>query len=142
MKTLLLTLVAIAGIGATDASAALAPQTLKTENFKPETLALRNGTQRNVARGELTIKFVSVIEDSRCPVGVNCIWAGNAKIRLKVTDRRGRAKMMELNTNGEPKVDQFGPYSISLVNLTPKPTQRKHSPSRYNARLSIQRLRR
>ena len=142
MKTLLLTLVAILGIGATNTSAALKPESFRTENFKPETFSLRNGAQRTVVRGELTIKFVTVMEDSRCPVDVNCIWAGNAKIQVKVTDRRGHTKMMELNTNGEPKGDQFGPYAISLVNLTPKPTQRKHTPSRYNARLSIQRERR
>ena len=143
MKRLLLTLVAILGIGATTISAALEPETFKPEIFKPETFALRNGTQRTVARGELTIRFVSVMEDSRCPVDVNCVWEGNAKIKVKVTDRRGRTKMMELNTNGEPKGDQFGRYAIRLVNLTPKPTQKlKHMPSRYNARLSIQRVRR
>ena len=143
MKSLLLTLVAILGIGATNISAALEPKTVKPETFKPETFALRTGTQRTVARGELTIKFVTVMEDSRCPVDVQCVWAGNAKIQVKVTDRRGRTKMMELNTNGEPKGDQFGRYAISLVNLTPEPTQkRKPTPSRYNARLSIQQVRR
>ena len=140
MKTLLLTLVAILSIGATNISAAQKPETFRTENFKPETFALRSGTQRTVARGELTIKFVTVVEDSRCPVDVNCVWAGNAKIKLRVTDRRGRTKMMELNTNGEPKGDQFGRYNISLVNLTPKPAERRRTPLRYNARLSIQRV--
>lgn len=145
MKILLLSLVAILGIGPTSISAVPDLQTFKTESFrpesfKPETVALRTGTQRTVARGELSIKFVTVVEDSRCPLDVNCVWAGNAKIRVKVTDQRGRAKMMELNTNGEPKVDQFGRYAISLVSLTPKPTQnRRHTP-RYNARLSIQRV--
>jgi hypothetical protein len=146
MKTLVLSLVAILGIGPTSSISAVPdPQTFKTESFrpeslKPETIALRAGTQRTTARGELTIKFVTVMEDSRCPVGVNCVWAGNAKIRLKVTDRRGRTKMMELNTNAEPKIDQVGRYSISVVNLTPKPVQnRRHTP-RYNAMLSIQRV--
>lgn len=136
MKTLLLTLVAILGFSTTTIAAAHKPET-----FKLDTFALRNGKQRTVARGELTIKFVTVMEDSRCPAGVNCIWAGNAKIQLKVTDRSGRTKMMELNTNGEPKGDQFGRYAINLVNVTPKPTQnRKPTPSRYTARLSVQRV--
>ena len=30
----------------------------------------------------LKINFVSVVEDSRCPEGATCIWAGNAKIAL------------------------------------------------------------
>ena len=34
--------------------------------------------QKKASRSKLTIKFVSV-EDSRCPQGVDCIWAGNAK---------------------------------------------------------------
>ena len=146
MKTLLLTLVAILGIGATNGSAAarepvtFKPKIFKPKAFKSETIVLRNGTHRTAARGELTIKFVTVLEDSRCPVGVNCVWAGNAKIQLRVADRQGHIKMLELNTNGDPNVGQFGGYAISLVNLTPKPTQNRHTASRYNAKLSIQRI--
>jgi len=32
----------------------------------------------------LSIKFVNVAEDSRCPVGVQCVWPGQAKIELEI----------------------------------------------------------
>ena len=135
MKTLLLALVAILSIGTTTIASANRPET-----FKPKTFALRYGNQKTIARGELRIRFVTVMEDSRCPVGVNCVWAGNAKIQVRVSDRRGHSKMIELNTNGEPRAAQFGRYAINLVNLTPQPRQNsKPAPSRYTAMFSIQR---
>jgi hypothetical protein len=30
------------------------------------------------------LKFVKVLEDSRCPKGVTCIWAGRAKVQVEV----------------------------------------------------------
>tara|TARA_B100000809_G_scaffold266504_1_gene329547 strand:+ start:7799 stop:8212 length:414 start_codon:yes stop_codon:yes gene_type:complete len=32
-----------------------------------------------------TIKFVEVLEDSRCPKDANCIWAGRAKILVEIS---------------------------------------------------------
>jgi len=32
-----------------------------------------------------SITFKEVLEDSRCPIGVNCIWAGRAKISIEVS---------------------------------------------------------
>ena len=133
MKTLLLALVAILSIGTTTIASPNRPET-----FKRETFSLRYGNQRTIARGELTIRFVTVMEDSRCPIGVNCVWAGNAKIKVRVTDRRGRSKVMELNTSGEPRGGQFGRVTINLVNLTPQPRQNaKPARSRYTAMFSI-----
>ena len=31
-----------------------------------------------------TVTFVEVVEDSRCPEGVECVWAGRAQIRVEV----------------------------------------------------------
>ncbi len=33
----------------------------------------------------VSIKFMEVMEDSRCPEGVDCIWAGRAIVKAKVT---------------------------------------------------------
>ena len=30
------------------------------------------------------VKFAEVLEDSRCPEGVDCLWAGNARIALEL----------------------------------------------------------
>jgi len=79
------------------------------------------GKQKQASRSRLTIKFVSLIEDSRCPEGTNCIQAGNATIKVMVSKRGGESKTFELNTNLGPKGDTFEGYAINLVSLTPTP---------------------
>lgn len=41
-------------------------------------------TVENAAGEEVQITFVAVIEDSRCPKNVMCVWAGQAVIALSV----------------------------------------------------------
>jgi hypothetical protein len=77
--------------------------------------------QKIVTKDKLTIKFVSLVEDSRCPTDTNCIWAGNAKIKIQVGRGKTAAKTFELNTNLEPQTVSFAGYEIKLVNLTPQP---------------------
>jgi hypothetical protein len=38
-----------------------------------------------VTSESLLIRFVGVISDSRCPTGVHCLWAGQAKCQLEIT---------------------------------------------------------
>jgi hypothetical protein len=77
--------------------------------------------QKLVSKDKLTIKFVSVIEDSRCPVGVNCVWSGNAKVQIQMTNRKGISKIFELNTHLEPQTVTFEGYEIKLAGLLPRP---------------------
>ena len=86
-------------------------------------IKLRVNNQKAVAGSKLTIKFVSIVEESRCPEGVNCIHAGNAKIQIKVTKRGGAAKTFELNTNFDPNGISFEGYEIKLTNLVPVPKE-------------------
>ena len=73
-------------------------------------------------KGEgLGIEFVSVVEDSRCPQGVDCIWAGNAKVRLRLKRGRGAAAEIELNTNTEPQRSAAHGYEVRLTSLSPYP---------------------
>jgi len=50
--------------------------------------------------GEATITALEVLEDSRCPVGAQCIQAGQVRIRALVS-RGQREREIELTT-GEP----------------------------------------
>ena len=84
-------------------------------------IKLRVNAQKAVPASKLKIKFVSVIEDSRCPEGTNCIWAGNAKVQIKVGKAGGEMKTFELNSNSEPNTISFEGYEIKLINLEPHP---------------------
>jgi hypothetical protein len=73
-------------------------------------------------QGELLrIDFQRVAEDSRCPEGVNCVWAGNAKVALRVMKARRRSQTMMLNTMLNPKQGSYRGYEVRLVKLEPHP---------------------
>ncbi len=81
-------------------------------------LQMKPGEQKSADRGRLSVKFVSVVEDSRCPVNAQCIWAGNAKIKIAVSKGKMAPKFVELNTGLEPySVKAYG-YTIKLERLT------------------------
>jgi hypothetical protein len=94
---------------------------------------------KEVTIKELKVKFESVVEDSRCPKDVTCVWAGDAKILVSV--RRGISKTakMELHTNGQfAQTGKYQQYVIKLVALDPYPrSSAKTKPSDYVATLLI-----
>lgn len=126
MKEIVLTIIAILGIAAA-ASA-----------VKPETVTLSLGQQKTSRAGKITIKFISVVEDSRCPVGVDCIWAGNAKIKIALKKGKKAATSFELNSTLKPEVVEYEGYDIRLADLTPRPGEKGGAaPARQAAMLSI-----
>ena len=84
-------------------------------------IKLRIAQEKTVLRTAIRIKFLSVIEDSRCPEGVNCIWAGVARIKIQLRKIGQTTKEFELNTNQTDKTITFEGHEIKLANLTPYP---------------------
>ena len=128
MRTLILTIIAILGVTAV-ASAA-----------KNETVSLYVGQQKTVDRGQITISFLSVEDDSRCPVNVQCVWAGNAKIKIAVSKGKSVAQTFELNSALEPRTITAYGYEISLGDLTRKPAGMGRMPTRPLATLNVKEL--
>lgn len=103
-------------------------------------VTLLAGKQKTVTRDKLKIKFVSV-EDSRCPKDVDCIWAGNVKVTIKVTNRKGESKTFDLNSNLETKPVRFEGYEIKLGSVTPYPkANAPTSPNGYTASFTVTKL--
>ncbi len=46
---------------------------------------MRPGGRVRLPGGEL-LQFVAVLDDSRCPPGVTCIWAGQATVQFRAND--------------------------------------------------------
>ncbi|HKR02660.1 MAG TPA: hypothetical protein VJT09_18420 [Pyrinomonadaceae bacterium] len=82
---------------------------------------IRVGEDARVGDEGLMISFSRVAEDSRCPQGVECIWAGNARVALRLTRGRSRAAWLNLNTGVEPKESAYRGYQVKLVKLNPYP---------------------
>lgn len=85
-----------------------------------QTVALQTGETKPVTGSKLKVKFIRVTEDSRCPEGATCIWAGNAKVSLRVWKKNRKAVDLELNSTLEPRFVEYAGYRISMVNLSPK----------------------
>ena len=77
---------------------------------------------RNVALGQATfvdgpvIQPVEVLEDSRCPVGTHCIWAGQVRVKMLWLRPTGEKKPFEV-TLGERT--QIADGSILLESVRP-----------------------
>lgn len=82
---------------------------------------LRAGSEAIVKEAGLKVTFVEMVEDSRCPEGVNCIWAGNGKIKITLKKGSHKSVSFELNTMSEPKSYSCQGYEITLVKLDPYP---------------------
>src|SRR5689334_8312080 len=90
----------------------------------------------------MKIKFLDVFEDSRCPEGRACVWAGNAKVRIAVWTGRKKPRILEVNSTLQPQVVNYGRYEIRLAALDPKPTADNSKPSKggYLATFPVARL--
>jgi len=86
-----------------------------------ESVTVNVGDSGTLAKSKLVIKFVKVIEDSRCPADVNCIWAGNAKIEVEIT-KGSKSKTFVLNTTGNETAANFANYSVTFTDLKPEKT--------------------
>jgi len=87
------------------------------------------GAQVKVA--DIEIRFIEVLEDSRCPKDVNCVWAGEAKVVIELYEDN---KFLEKKTiiitptsylhEKLPIVFSSKDSQISLFNLQPYPNFR------------------
>lgn len=77
----------------------------------------------------LTIEFVEVKSDSRCPSDVVCVWAGEATVHIKSTTQ-GPAVEADLIIPGteknqiQLKGDVGSAYNLKLLDLTPYPNSK------------------
>lgn len=84
-----------------------------------EAFWLRVGQQADVGDGPLQLRLEAVPEDSRCPVDVTCVWAGNARLQLRASLRGSPLEPVELNTTLEPRTGSVAGYRIVLQALEP-----------------------
>ena len=67
----------------------------------------------------LSVAYDRLLEDSRCPEDVQCVWAGNARIALTVNKAGSTPGGLELNTALEPRTAAYEGYVVTLVELGP-----------------------
>ncbi len=97
------------------------------------------GQKAEIRESGLEITFNRVIEDSRCPKGVECVWAGNGKVEISIHSPGEESRIKEINTNLEPKEIMAGKYKIRLLELQPYPEKNLQiPPEEYRIKLIVE----
>lgn len=84
-----------------------------------------------VVQGEpLTVRFASVVSDSRCPAGVQCVRAGEARLAISI-HQAGREPALDTLATAPPLPTRasLGPYDVTVVALAPEPRQNTPAPA-------------
>ena len=103
-----------------------------------EEFTLKVGQKVTLKDTNLTVRFLAVAEDSRCPVDVTCVWAGNARLEFELLVSDQNRALVSLNTGVEPKAAQLKKFKLKLVGLTPgKKEGRPLNPADYEATVIV-----
>lgn len=98
------------------------------------------GQTAHIEGEKLVIKFKAVLEDSRCPINVVCVWAGNGKVEFGILDIDGQNKTVILNTEEEPKEVTLKGHKLKLISLNPPRVDGVSiSPGDYSVTLLVER---
>jgi hypothetical protein len=83
---------------------------------------LPRGQMAAVQGEDFVVRFAGVAEDSRCAANVQCIRAGEARVRIELWKRGHEQEEVILATEpGRPRYASFDSYDIHLVRLDPLP---------------------
>ena len=111
-------LIAVACASASNSGNPAAPSAKINQAF-----TLKVGTSTSVDGEGIQIGFDSVVSDSRCPKGAQCIVAGDATIRVWLMRDSQARETRELKTNPVDAAQiVIGQYRLTLTSLTPEPT--------------------
>lgn len=132
----------IGGAGAVLLAAACtapAPQEpVDAEDRRPATLEVRAGDPFTLMPGgsaripasDLTIRFLEVESDSRCPVEVDCVWAGDAVLVVETVSGSG-TRVRRLHTPTEmvgPGSVEVDGHVLHVLGLEPAPREGEVTP--------------
>ncbi len=107
---------------------------IANEMLVPKAITLSVGEEGSV--GNFSIMFNKFIQDSRCPIDVQCIQAG--AVNVNVTMKVG-AKKVTKNFPSDEVPQQFEGYKISIVDVLPKRMSKKEiNPNDYKITFLIE----
>ncbi len=100
----------------------------------------------DVRIGDVWMTLTAVPADSRCPINVQCVWAGDATVELSVRPGcymagcEASSAAVVLHTNLQPRAARALGYQVQLLSLLPEPVYNMQlNPSRYVAWVRVSR---
>src|SRR5262249_45167235 len=87
-----------------------------------EPFALHQGESARIEAEGIELGFDAVLADSRCAQGVQCVWEGDAAVRVWLRVGAGAREEALLHTAArEHRTATLGGYALRLVRLDPAP---------------------
>jgi len=111
----------------------------QTKTVDPGTdVVLAPGQTAAVMAAPMSVRFIAVTEDSRCPRDTTCVWAGQVKLALEIQQFSQPAWQVEM-LEGDRKV--AGGYRVTLVRVDPQRARAARiAPGDYRATLAIDKV--
>lgn len=72
----------------------------------------------------VAVTYVGLEGDSRCPIGVTCVWEGDGSVRIRL-DAGASTVEGVLHTTLEPRSLTIGGHTVSLIDVLPRPVYEK-----------------
>ena len=88
-----------------------------------ETFTLRVSESATVEPRKVVLLFSEVVNDSRCPAGVVCVWEGDAEISIRAVAADGSSRDLRLHTARGEASGEFAGLTIRLAGLEPAPRE-------------------
>lgn len=85
-------------------------------------VTLKPGERAVFEADRLHVRFDKVVSDSRCPKGAQCVWAGEAVVRLTVTLPDKSNKTVDVKASVTESAATVGAFRLSISDLQPAPT--------------------
>ena len=116
---------------------ALLPTDGGTKAVQPgREFTLDEGARADVLGPWLTVEFVGVPEDQRCPMEAMCISAGHAIVRLHVSQPGHEPATLDVRVEGPHSFAAYHDHAIEVVALDPAPSTNVPDPN-YRVRLVV-----
>jgi hypothetical protein len=98
---------------------------VKPDYGSPFTLGI--GQKAIFRNNELILQVEDVIEDSRCPIGVTCVWQGQVRVIIAITTQNQQNDALELiyqeGATAEINSRTFDGFVIELTKVLPAPKE-------------------
>lgn len=119
MTRILACLIAIAACAAPH-RAVMPPLVIPADTALDDTLSIPLGGSATTRDNTVRVTLRSKLQDSRCAVNVQCVWAGTVGVGLRAETLHS-TNDGNVHTNAEPRIFWAGQHQISLLDLTPRP---------------------
>jgi hypothetical protein len=96
------------------------PLAMPTDTALDDTLSIALGASAVTSDNSLRVTVRSKLQDSRCAVNVQCVWAGSVGVGLRAETLLSTNEG-NVSTSVEPKIFWAGQHQLSLLDVTPRP---------------------